>query len=433
MSVGEAASLRGRIQWYATAAAGPMASAAAQFLLSLTLLARLPVAEFGRLSFVFVVSQFSVGIWSALFTSPLLVLSAQASHDAAAEGPRRELAGLQSAAQMALVPAAACFVGLASAVGLEAVSALLFGAYATLVLQRQFARVQATAQGQYSRAMASDLIYSGLLLAGVGALAVLPNAGVLTALGLLALAMLGAFVPLLQFGRPGLVPSRFAGWSAARSYGPVWRRDARWSLVGVVSTEATVNSHSYIVTALLGPAAYAPIAATVLFIRPVTVAVNALVEFERARAAHRIARGEFEAIAQARLHLRLLLLAVWIGTGVLAALVIAFAPEQYMVGKFGLNTVVIGSALWMGVALARLLHAPEGVILVAAGRFRQLAWISGWTAGVSVVTVLGFVFFQPPILSITGIILGEGAFAYAAWRATSRFLRTPSRSQAVAS
>jgi hypothetical protein len=402
-----------------------MASAAVQFLLSLTLLARLPVAEFGRLSFVFVVSQFSVGVWSALFTSPLLVLSAQAAHNSDGDGADRELSGVAAAARLGLLPAAAGFVGLAWAVGLDLVPALLFGIYATLVLQRQFARVSATAQGAYSQAMASDLTYSVLLLAGVAALALLPAAGELAALAILALAVFGAFVPLLRNARPDT-----RRWSAARDYGSVWRRDARWSLLGVVSTEATVNSHSYIVTALLGPAAYAPIAATVLFIRPVTVAVNALVEFERARAAHRIARHEFAAIAQARLHLRLLLLGVWIATGILAALVIAIAPAQYMVGKFGLATVVTGTVLWLGVALARLLHAPEGVILLAAGRFRQLAWISGWTAAVSLLVVLGLVLVLSPIHSIAGIVLGEGAFAFAAWRATTHFLRAPSRDRA---
>lgn len=421
MKSADGGSLRGRMQWYATAAAGPMASAAVQFLLSLTLLARLPVAEFGRLSFVFVVSQFSVGVWSALFTSPLLVLSAQgAAGTADADRATRELAGVKAAAQAALIPAGIAFLAIALAVGLVPLAALLFALYAALVLLRQFARVSATARGGYVQAMTSDLIYSGLLLAGVIALFVLPATGELTALAALALAVLGGLSPFLH----GIPP--IAGWAAARTYRTVWARDARWSLLGVISTEATVNSHSYIVTALLGPAAFAPIAATVLFIRPVTVAVNALVEFERARAAHRIARAEYGAIELARRHLRWLLLAIWLGTGLFAALVIAYVPA-YMTGKFGLATVLTGTILWLGVALARLLHAPEGVILLAAGRFRQLAWISGWTALVSVAAVTLLVFTTAPVVSIGGIVLGEGAFAFAAWRATTRFLRGADR------
>ncbi|MBB4857249.1 putative peptidoglycan lipid II flippase [Novosphingobium chloroacetimidivorans] len=417
MNAGEASSLRGRLQWYATAAVGPMASAGVQFLLSLTLLARLPVAEFGRLSFVFVVSQFSVGIWSALFTSPMLVLSAQAASDGGGAEAARELGGVTAVSVWALLPATLLFAAIAAAVGLAPLSAGLFSLYASVVLLRQFARVGATARGAYGRAMTSDLAYSALLLAGVIALAVLPEAGEVTALAMLAFAVAGALAPLL----PG-VRLRLPGMSRVRAYRTVWSRDARWSLLGVISTEATVNSHSYIVTALLGPSAFAPIAATVLFIRPVTVAVNALVEFERARAAHRVARAEFTAIAQARLHLRLLLLAVWTGTAILAALVIAFAPAEYMVGKFGLETVLTGTGLWLAVAMARLLHAPEGVILLAAGRFRQLAWISGWTALVSLAAVLGLVAVASPVLSIAGIVLGEGAFAFAAWRATTRLL-----------
>lgn len=419
MNAAEAVSLRGRVQWYATAAAGPMASAGAQFLLSLTLLARLPVAEFGRLSFVFVVSQFSVGVWSALFTSPLLVLSAQATSSGKA-GTARELAGVVAGARLALLPAAALFGALALAVGLMPVASVLYAAYASLVLLRQFGRVRATSLGRYANAMTSDLVYSALLLVGVGVLTLLPHAGEIWALAILAGAVIGGLLPFVAVREQ--IPGR---WRDAGAYRAVWNRDARWSLLGVVSTEATVNSHSYIVTAWLGPAAYAPIAATVLFIRPVTVAVNALVEFERARAAHRIARGEFAAIALARRHLRLLLLAVWASTAVLAALVIAFAPARYMVGKFGLDTVTIGTVLWLGVALARLLHAPEGVILLAAGRFRQLAWISGWTAAISLLAVFAAVTVFGPVASIGGIVLGEGAFAFVAWRATTRFLRLP--------
>jgi hypothetical protein len=396
-----------------------MSSAAVQFLLSLILLARLPVAEFGRLSFVFVVSQFSVGIWGALFTSPMLVLSAQATHAAGDGSATRELAGVAAVSVMALAPAAVAFTVIAWAVGLPPGAAVLFAGYATFGLLRQSIRVRVTAQGRYAQAMASDLTYSGLLLIGVATLAALPASGETAALAILAGAVAGAFVPFLS-SLAGLARPR---WRDAVAYRGVWSRDSRWSLVGLVTTEATVNSHSYIVTILLGPAAFAPIAATVLFIRPITVAINALVEFERARAAHRIARREFAAIASARLHLRLLLLAVWSGTAVVAAFVIALAPAQYMVGKFGLAVVATGTLLWLAVALARLLHAPEGVILLATGRFRQLAWISGWTAGLSLAAVTALVVLLTPVWSIAGIILGEGAFAFAAWRAATGLLR----------
>jgi putative peptidoglycan lipid II flippase len=208
----------------------------------------------------------------------------------------------------------------------------------------------------------------------------------------------------------------------ARTYRQVWRRDARWSLTGVITTEATVNCHSYIVTALLGSAAFAPIAATALFIRPITVVINALAEFERARAAHRFARSQTDLMALARRHMRLLLLAIWVSTAVLAAVVIAYAPQRFMVGKFGMAAVSSGTVLWLLVAMARLLHAPEGLILLAAGRFRQLAWISTWTAIVSVLSVLAIVLSGFTVSSIAGIVLGEGAFAFAAWRAASQLL-----------
>ena len=423
MTASEAASLRGRMQWYATAAAGPMSSAAVQFLLSLILLARLPVAEFGRVSFLFIVSQFSVGIWSALFNSPSLVLSARAAAEKSGEGSAaRELRGVRSASFFALGPTAFLFFGIAIATGLPAAAAGLFGVYGTLVLFRQSARIRAAAAGEYRRALFSDLAYSGLLLLGVAILAWLPASGTLRALVLLVAAVLGGLVPFALVGERLTLPR----WRDVRGYGAVWNRDSRWSIIGVITTEATVNGHSYIVTVLLGPTAFAPIVATALFTRPVTVAINALAEFERARAAHRIARKEYRAIATARRHLRLLLLAIWLGAIVVAAAVIMFAPSEYMVDKFGLPVVVTGAVLWLAVALARLLHTAEGVILMAAGRFQQLARISMRTALVSVACVTALIFALPPVWSIAGIVVGEGLFALLAWRAAGKLLHEQS-------
>ncbi|KAK0339369.1 hypothetical protein LTR94_034809, partial [Friedmanniomyces endolithicus] len=57
-------------------------------------------------------------------------------------------------------------------------------------------------------------------------------------------------------------------WDAWRGYLTIWRDHARWALFGVATTEATANAHAYCVTALMGPDAFAPIAAGALAIRP---------------------------------------------------------------------------------------------------------------------------------------------------------------------
>ena len=49
----------------------------------------------------------------------------------------------------------------------------------------------------------------------------------------------------------------------------------RWSLVGVVTTVLQTEAHSFVVTALMGPAAYAPLAAGFVLFGPVRTAVNA--------------------------------------------------------------------------------------------------------------------------------------------------------------
>jgi len=88
--------------------------------------------------------------------------------------------------------------------------------------------------------------------------------------------------------------------------------------------------------------------------------------------------------------------------------------------------VVTGAVLWLAVALARLLHTAEGVILMAAGRFQQLARISMRTALVSVACVTALIFALPPVWSIAGIVVGEGLFALLAWRAAGKLLHEQS-------
>ena len=406
----------GKFGLYIIASTGPFGSAAAQFILSLVLLRTISTAQFGAFSFLLIAAQLSWGAWSALFCAPLPVLLSRAD----GPGHAAQLATLFTANLAGAGLAFVAFVGIGIALGLSWLSAGLFAGFGAAALVRWFARAYAYATGTPLRTAASDLTYSGIILAGTPLIWRFGDSSLALAWGLSLVAVCAAFLP---FGRTFLVGQfgRFDRTSLG-GYGAVWREHSRWSLLGVVTTEATANAHVYIVTLLSGASAFAPLAASALLIRPITVAMNALTEFERARLARQIGTRDIGGAQGSVRFFRWALIATWIGTAVLTALLLGYAPGLVFPARYDRGFLAVGATLWMAVAAIRLLRVPESCLLQAAGEFRPLAFASVWSSGVSVVAVLLLLALSGPLWSILGILLGEAAFAAWIWREARRWL-----------
>lgn len=404
-----------RLTRYAMAAIGPIGSAGAQFALSLALLRTLPPDQFGVFSFLLVTSQFSAGLLGALFCAPLPVLVARRQPD---RQPRM-LSALFGANLVGAAFAFLVFGVLAARLGTSAVAVVLFAAYAAVSLLRWFARTYAYATGRPLRTMWSDLVYSGALLAGT-AIAFLKGSGTLdAAFGAL---LVGAAAGMLPFGAAHL--RRQCAWTSfdvLRDYGVVWREHSSWSLLGVVTTEATANAHVYLVTALSGPSVFAPVAASALLIRPIQVAMNALMEFERAQMAAQIGDRRIAAAGASVRFFRLMLTAAWTVTAAAALLILAARPGLLFPSHYDLAALRLGAALWLGVAGIRLWRTPESALLQAAGAFKPLALASVASAGVSVAAVWALLSAFGVIWSIAGIGFGEAVFAWCTWRQARRW------------
>jgi hypothetical protein len=405
-----------RLLRYSLAIVGPFGSAAAQFALSFVLLRHVSQAAFGRFSFLIVASQLSTGVWSALFCAPLPILLSAAGGDARAASVRSVLTVSLGGAVVGFGAALA----LALALGDETRGALLFAAYAATNLLRWLARAHAYACGRPVRTTASDLAYSAALLAGT-AIVALAGPGTTTPAYLALFA--GTIAGLLPFGRTYLADQFLrASPAAARAYRPVWRDHARWSLFGVLTTEATANSHAYLVTLLLGPTAFAPVAASQLAIRPINVAVNALTEFERAQMAREIGAGRFDAAVAAVRLFRLVLMLTWGAIGCGIVVLLWRAPHALFPRSYDLGALTTATALWMAVAIVRLARTPDNALMQAGGAFRPLAMASAWSSGISVAAVLALILAGGPILSILGILAGELLFALFIWRRSRLWL-----------
>lgn len=401
--------MTGDLLRYGLALAGPIGAAGSQFLLSLVLLRQLDPASFGRFSFLLIVSQFAAGVWSALFCAPLpRVLSASRAADA--PDPARVMLSASLLGALLSVPP---FLLLARGLGESWVGAAAFTGFATLGLLRWFARAFAYARGRQARVSASDMLYSAVLLAGTMLLA-FGGRGADAAYAVFLAATLAA---LLAFGGRFLAEQGAAfGMPRHGAYRAIWRAHGRWSLLGVLTSEATGNAHAYLVTALLGAGAFAPLAASAILIRPITVVANALTEFERARIARAIGVGDRVQAGRAVRLFRAILLLSWLCTGGAIVVLLVWTPRLVFPADYPAHTLAIGAALWMGTALMRLLRTPEGTLLQAGGAFRPLAMTSLWSAAVSIVAVAVLLRAAPPLWSILGIGTGEAVCAVLIWR-----------------
>lgn len=406
----------GKLGRYLVVGVGPLASAGVQFVQSLALLRVLSPDDFGRFTFLLVAAQFSWGLWSALFCAPLPALVAKADAD------RREavLRTLFSTNLLVAAGAAVLFLGLALALGLEWPSALLFAGFAAVSLLRWFGRSFAYVAGHPVRTMASDLCYSAVLLVAVAA--VLAN-GAESLLITYAALFVSAIVGLLPFGRDYL-RRQIAGFDARAvpAYAQIFRLHSGWSLIGVATTEATANAHAYIVTAMLGPRAFAPIAASALMIRPIGVSLNALMEFERAQMARAIGTGRLDEAVGAVRFFRTVMVLVWLTTALAAALVLTQAPQLIFPERYSVTFLTEAAALWLGVAALRLIRAPESAFLQAAGAFGALARTSMISCLVSLAAVTLLLWRFGLLWSIVGIMLGEAVFAFGTRRQARAWL-----------
>ena len=408
-----------KITDYAMAALGPIGTAAAHLVLSLIVLRLASPAEFGTFTFLFVASQLSWGIWSALFCAPLPVLVSDLSQTGAQELEAVFIATSFGGAVLACLT----FAGLSLFMELDAVPASLFSLYGSFALMRWFGRAFFYVQGLQIRTMLSDLCYSatllGLLAIGIGILH-WPIQTVCYA------AMLGgALAGLLPFG--GVFIARHVGElrhpSRVAAYGRIWRDHSRWALLGVLTTEATANSHVYLITLLKGPDAFAPIAASSLLLRPVNVAQNALSEFERPQMARLAAAGDLQPIWRSILAFRLALGMIWFGSGVLALLLFAINPGLIFPSAYRLDEIKIAAGLWAIFAALRLLQTPESTMLQAAGVFRSLAMASVWSSIASIGLVFVLLVTSGVLASMGGLIAGAIVYLYWTYSAAKRWMR----------
>ena len=404
---------------YLLAVTGPIGTAVAQFIFSLQLLHTLNADAFGGFSFLLVASQLGLGIWGALFCAPFAVLSAARVRG---EIDDETLASVYATNLILALLAIPTFVLLSFSLGVPLSASVVFGVYVCVSLLRWLGRAVAYAEGSPLKSTASDVALSAVLFFGIFAFWL---TGGVTLEWVFVCQLSGVTLGLLPFGWRYLRRQFIdVSYKAIPRYRSIWVQHASWSLSGVVTTEATANAHAYIVTMLAGPAAFAPLAATTLIIRPISVVSNALAEFERSRMAIELGKHQWENADRGRFGLRILLILAWLGcTGATLALFI-YDPFILFPRTFALSDLKLGATIWLIIALLRLMRVGESALLQAAGKFRSLAYASFVSCGISIIFATLLLFAGGPLVSLLGVLLGETFFAVGIWVQVMRLRRS---------
>lgn len=387
---------------YGMAILAPASVAAAQFIVQLVLLHQLAPEEFGLFAFLMVFVQLGFGLSNALVSTPYTVVLHQPGAVKAGCSFFFTVNGLY-----AVIFGLLC-AGLAAAFD-RGVWIAVFAAYGAAAMLRWFGRAHAYAGLHPVNAAISDIVYAGSLLAFIG---ILMLAGHLEMVWVAAMLLCSTILGLLTIGG-GFLAAQFgpAVISSPLPYGKVWREQSRWTLLGVATTEATSNTHAYLVTAFAGPAAFAPLAAAALFLKPVALAITSLTQLERPVMSKAIASGDVGTAESTRNAFAAILLAAWAGVVALAIAVLWLRPELMLRPGYDLHDLRLSIGLFSVIVLIQVWQAPNSVFLQAAKEFRVLAASSLYACVLSIALVAAAIWIAGPVYSLAGIILGQAVMA----------------------
>ncbi|WP_176595821.1 MULTISPECIES: polysaccharide biosynthesis protein [Sphingobium] len=387
---------------------------ASHLLVQLFSIHHLGTAAIGTLAFLLVIIQFGYSLSNALVSTPYTIAVNQGDDKEARSFDFFFPVNLLLAASQGLICAAIAWVTASP------MAALLFGLAGTLSLIRWFGRSNAYAHHAPARAARSDMAYAGTILAGL--LIAMRTGADMPAIGGMLVA--ASLVGLLPFGLAylrrhfAMGPGRALG-----AYRPVWKEQSAWTLVGVLSTEATSNSHSYIVTLLAGPTAFAPIAVGMLFFRPVNVCITALTQLERPPMTRAVARGDHGAAIKSERVFMAALVMLWLGTCAVAAIALYAFPGLILKPTLDHRLVMIAVGLCALLSLVQCVQTPMSVMTQARKAFRPLAAQSMRSCGVGLVAVTLLVWGAAPVFSIGGVVLSQLVMMLGIWQLDRKWRR----------
>lgn len=370
------------------------------FILSILLLRTVTPAQFGVYGFIQVVIALGFGISNALFGSPLTVAlnRTETPKSGTAESYFKASFLIGLLASLSLVPLALSF-GESCEIGAA------FSVSAMLMWTRWISRSYANAIHQHRRVAVSDACYTVITLLGAAILFVLNEVSIKH---VVSLQSLGAGLGLLALGLKSLIVQLRGIWNGPSApFRQGFKEQGRHALLGVITTEATANVHSYMVTLMLGPAAFAPLAASVLLFRPVPLVILSLTQLERPRIAQLLRDTQLKAAWRAIRFFRGTVLTFWIFNLAIIYWIATHYLDVVIRGHYDTNVIIQATYFWAAIMGLRCLRGPESALLQANGDFKPLARVTVISCLVTIPLVAALVYLYGAIWSLAGILTGE--------------------------
>ncbi len=386
------------------------AYALSSFLLGWLLLLQGNNTVYGAFAFYLVLQAFAYSLSNALFGAPLLIAS---RHGEVSPGTVRPMLAL--AFLLALLFAAVQGVVLwLQGVAADAVVLLLCSS--VLLQLRWFCRCvqQNDAPAQV---IAADLSFSLTALAGAALIWWLQWVTISSSGLILMVAAIAGLWPcrrLLQ----AAVQAR-SDWRLCR-HG--YQQQGKPALFGVLTAELTANSHQYLIVLLQGAAAFAPVAAAGLFLRPMTLVQSSLAQIERPRLARAAAAADGATLrALWRSFIWLNLLAFVLNLLVLL-LLLWLAPTWLWPEQSSWSSFIACVGFIAAAALLRSIRSPACTLLQAVDQFHYLARVTWRASLVTLPLVLLGLYCGGLWGALFAMLLGECAVAIPAIRRCRRVL-----------
>lgn len=377
-----------------------MLLALVSFLLAYLLLRYAPAGHYGSFSFVMVLQAFGMALLNAVVASPLLILFNSTTPDQTETTPRQVKGFLLVALGIATVLALlqACYLWLSTT---DLLTALMMALAGWLQLLRWYGRCEW--QNRHVRVLLrSDLLFSFCSLIGVATVWYFDT---MSLSGIAVVLLLASFIALQPFARGILdllkVP---ADWQTTKSG---FRQQGKPALFGVLTVEATANFHSYLVVLLSGAAAFAPIAAAMLFFRPLAVVLGSLQQSERPLLVRALTSNNFTKVRQLLRFMRRAAVGAFALNLLAILLVYQFTPHWLWPDPSSRSAFSYAMAIWSLIALLRSLRLPVSSQLQALDQFAPLAQATYVSALCTVPLVLLGWWLAGPVASLLGVLAGE--------------------------
>lgn len=389
---------------YGTTTAATASVSAAHLVMQVAVLRMLGSYEFGTIAFFMVLLQFGIGLSNALVVGPYTVIFGR-SKDDTVDMPPFILANIANA----------CAVGLACGTAIwlfskyEITSPLFFAAAAALYCIRWFGRTLAYTKSAPMEAAAADVIYSLAVIAGTGLLWFIGFS--MARIGIVL--FFSSSLSLIPFGCNYLKAHLSGNWrQAAMRYRSIWRKQSKWAVVGLVTTEATANAHSYIVSSLAGPIGFAPLAAAALLLRPFGIGMLSLAQLERPVLARSHAEENQPEVKKTLVRFTVLLLVGWLASTVFGAALLHYHPTLIMKQPLDAAPVAYAFAIWAVVMLVLCVQLPLNVFLQATGHFQELSNASIRSCLFTIMGVFLCFWMGGAVYSTLGVLLGQVIMTY---------------------